>query len=213
MRKTVHRPKGRRLPKPKPATQRPEGWTLHAASGQRKYLNADERRRFIAAAERAEPRVRTLCLTLAYIGCRISEALNLTGGDIEVASGLIAVRSLKKRGKLLVRQVPAPPALLTELARVHRLGLDDGIDPTLRLWRWGRTRAWQLVKGVMAAARVGQLPASPKGLRHAFGVHAILSGVSLNLVQRWMGHQDIATTAIYTNVLGTEERAIAARMW
>ena len=123
-------------------------WTLYGATGQRKYLNEDERRRFIAAAGLADPKVRTLCLTLAYTGCRISEALSLTGGDIEVSSGLIAVRSLKKRGRLLIRQIPAPAALLTELARVHRLCIEDGTDPRLRLWRWGRTRAWQLVKGV-----------------------------------------------------------------
>ncbi len=39
------------------------------------------------------------------------------------------------------------------------------------------------------------------------------SGVPLDLVQRWLGHANIATTAIYTRVLGPEEREIAARMW
>ena len=48
---------------------------LFTFDGKRKYLTAEEQGRFIAAAnalERAE--VRTLCLTLAYTGCRISEA-------------------------------------------------------------------------------------------------------------------------------------------
>ena len=35
----------------------------------------------------------------------------------------------------------------------------------------------------------------------------------LNLLQRWLGHADIATTAIYADAMGPEERAIAARMW
>jgi integrase/recombinase XerD len=65
----------------------------------------------------------------------------------------------------------------------------------------------------MAAARVYQLPATPKGLSHAFGVHAVLSGVPLPLVQRWLGHSDLSVTAIYTNVLGQEEQEIARRMW
>ncbi len=188
-------------------------WSLYAPSGQRKYLNEDERRRFIAAAMQAAPKVRTLCLTLAYTGCRISEALNLTALDIEACGGLIAVRSLKKRGKLVVRQVPVPPLLLTETAKVHRLIDLDSVGVARRLWSWGRTRAWQLVKGVMAVAGIYNLPASPKGLRHGFGVHAILSGVPLTLVQKWLGHEDIGTTAIYTNVLGPEERQVAARMW
>ena len=65
----------------------------------------------------------------------------------------------------------------------------------------------------MGAADIRSLPATPKGLRHGFGVHAVMCGIPLNLIQKWLGHADIATTAIYTNVLGPEERAVAARMW
>ncbi|HRD76437.1 MAG TPA: tyrosine-type recombinase/integrase, partial [Hyphomicrobiaceae bacterium] len=52
-----------------------------------------------------------------------------------------------------------------------------------------------------------------KGLRHAFGLHAIRCGVPLNLVQRWLGHASITTTVIYLQALGPEEREFAARMW
>jgi len=38
-------------------------------------------------------------------------------------------------------------------------------------------------------------------------------GILLNLVQRWMGHAQLTTTAIYTEAVGEEERSIAARMW
>jgi integrase len=55
--------------------------------------------------------------------------------------------------------------------------------------------------------------ATPKGLRHAFGLHAIRSGVPLNLVQRWLGHASMNTTAIYLDAIGHEEREIASRMW
>ncbi|WP_250565504.1 hypothetical protein [Adonisia turfae] len=39
------------------------------------------------------------------------------------------------------------------------------------------------------------------------------SGIQLNMLQKWMGHPDMKTTAIYANALGDEEREIAARMW
>ena len=55
--------------------------------------------------------------------------------------------------------------------------------------------------------------ATPKGLRHSFGLHAIRSDVPLNLVQRWLGHASMNTTAIYLQAIGDEEREIAARMW
>jgi len=183
-------------------------FSLYAADGRRKYLNADERRRFLAAAQLAEPKVRSFCLTMAYLGCRISEALKLTAGDVQLSENLVSIRCLKKRGKLVVREVPAPPALMKELACIHPLNQDRAL-----LWPLGRTTAWRLIKAVMSEAGIRSLPATPKGLRHGFGVHAVMCGVPLNLIQKWLGHADIATTAIYTNVLGPEERAVAARMW
>jgi integrase len=185
-----------------------EDWSLFGRSGQRKYLTPAERRRFIAAAARQPAAVRTLCLTLAHTGCRISEALALTGAAIDADGGTLAFRCLKKRGRIVVRLVPVPPSFLRTLAQVHRRAA-----PSDRLWSWHRTRAWQLVKDVMRAAHLEPPAASPKGLRHAFGVHAVLSGVPLPLIQKWLGHEDIATTAIYTAVIGREERAIARRMW
>jgi integrase len=37
--------------------------------------------------------------------------------------------------------------------------------------------------------------------------------VPINLVQRWLGHASMTTTAIYLQAMGFEEREIAARMW
>jgi site-specific recombinase XerD len=82
-----------------------------------------------------------------------------------------------------------------------------------RIWRWSRTTAWRLVKAVMAAAGIAGASAMPKGLRHSFGVNAFQSNVPPHLVQRWLGHASLRTTAIYADVSGSEERAFAARMW
>ena len=54
---------------------------------------------------------------------------------------------------------------------------------------------------------------SPKGLRHGFGVHAAVSGVPLNMLQKWLGHAHLSTTAIYAGAVGKEEQDIARRMW
>lgn len=189
--------------------------SLYAGNGQRKYMTEAERDEFLAAAGAAEDSVRTLCLTLAYTGCRISEALALTANDVQIPSRLIAIRCLKKRGRLVVREVPAPEALLSELERVHGIvrrqqDIETAMAP---LWPIGRTKAWRLVKDVMHRAGIQQRSATPRGLRHGFGVHAVRCGIPLTLIQKWLGHASIATTAIYTDVLGPEEQEIAARMW
>ena len=190
--------------------------TLYARDGQRKYLNTDERSRFFTAAGAADPATRTLCMTLAHTGCRISEALALSVASVQLSAGVISIRTLKKRGRFHVREIPIPPDLLAALDEVHgirELQQDMAMAVQKRLWPWSRTWAWTRVKAVMAHAGISGLQANPRGLRHSFGVHAVHSGVPLNLVQRWLGHARMLTTAIYANVVGPEEIAIAERMW
>jgi integrase/recombinase XerD len=65
----------------------------------------------------------------------------------------------------------------------------------------------------MQAAGIRGAQASPKGLRHGFGVVAVPARIPLNPVQRWLGHAQLSTTAIYAEAIGPEEQEIAARMW
>lgn len=186
-------------------------WAMspYTPDGSRKYLNADERDRFIRAANTASTSTRSLCLTLAFTGCRISEALALRPCDIQYQSKVLSIKTLKKRGTLKVREVPVPDALL------ETLNVQSSSAPTSkeRLWNWGRTTAWSRVKSVMEEAGICGTYASPKGLRHGFGIHAVQSNVPLHMVQRWLGHAALSTTAIYTDAVGAEEYAIAERMW
>jgi integrase len=191
------------------------GMSLYGSSGARKYLNAAERRRFIGAAQRAPPDVRLFCLVLNWSGGRISEVLALTPAAIDIESGVASIHTLKRRKSGIVRQVPLPGELLCALDRTFKLRRRQA-DPDLarnRLWRWSRTTAWRRVKEIMAAAGITGTPAMPKGLRHGFGVNAFQSSVPPHLVQRWLGHASLRTTSIYGDVMGSEERAFAARMW
>ena len=137
-----------------------EGLSLFGPSGNRKYLNAAERRRFVEAARRAPPKIRLFCLTLRWSGARISEVLALTPAAIDIESGVASIQTLKRRKRGIVRQVPLPPIVLHELDRVFKLRIAQR-DPqlaTARLWRWSRTTAWRYVKAVMAAAGITGTP-------------------------------------------------------
>jgi integrase/recombinase XerD len=191
------------------------GMSLYGPTGGRKYLNAAERRRFIKAANRADPQTRLFCLVLGWSGGRISEVLALTAAAIDIESGVVNIETLKRRKRGIVRQVPLPRDTLRELNRFFKLCVMQR-DPDLaveRLWTWSRTTAWRRVKDVMAMAGVSGTPAMPRGLRHSFGVNAFQSNVPAHLVQRWLGHASLRTTSIYGDVIGPEERAIAKRMW
>ena len=189
---------------------------LHTADGARKYVTAGERASFLAEAECADREVRTLCMTLAYAGCRLSEALALTADRVDLAAGVLVIESLKKRRSGIFRAVPVPPSLLEALDLVH--GIREahrrrGKGRGERLWPWSRMTGWRAVHAVMAAAGLSGVHASPKGLRHGFGVAAVSAGIPLNLVQKWLGHAQLTTTAIYADAVGAEEKDIARRMW
>jgi site-specific recombinase XerD len=40
--------------------------------------------------------------------------------------------------------------------------------------------------------------------RHTFAVKAILSGVPINILQKWLSHSSIFITSIYTGVTGMD---------
>ncbi|MBI1929508.1 site-specific integrase [Candidatus Poribacteria bacterium] len=65
----------------------------------------------------------------------------------------------------------------------------------------------------MDTAGISGIKATAKGLRHSFGIAANQKGIALNMVQRWLGHAEIKTTAIYCEAIGTEERNLAQRLW
>ena len=191
------------------------GMQLFDADGRRLYFTEDERRAFVGAAARAPRDVRAFCGVLHATGCRISEALALTARQIDLSGRVIVFESLKKRRTGIFRAVPVPPELLDMIDLVH------GIRETQRrgaaaalLWPWSRMTAWRRVQEVVAAAGIPDGPhACPKGLRHGFGVQAVSKGIALNMVQKWLGHAQLTTTAIYANAVGEEEQSIAARMW
>nr|WP_281217555.1 tyrosine-type recombinase/integrase [Limimonas halophila] len=72
------------------------------------------------------------------------------------------------------------------------------------LWSWSRPTAWRHVAAVMHEARLDGPQATPKGLRHGFGVAAMQAGIPLNMVQKWLGHAQLSTTAIYADAVGAE---------
>jgi integrase len=190
---------------------------LHDAEGRRLYLSEEERRAFVLAAAGAPREVRTFCATLHATGCRISEALALTAERVDLAGRVVVFESLKKRRRGVYRAVPAPPALLDMLDMVHSVRAAQrrgGRAAKALLWPWSRMTAYRRVQEVIAAAGIADGPhACPKGLRHGFGVQAVSRGIALNMVQKWLGHAQLTTTAIYANAVGEEEQSIAARMW
>ncbi|MEJ8563299.1 tyrosine-type recombinase/integrase [Yoonia sp. GPGPB17] len=138
---------------------------------------------------------------------KLSEARELTLGAIQSEEQIISIRTLKKRDKHHVREMPVPQLLINELEKLPTT------LPDKRLWPINRITAYRWIKAIMNEAGVVGPQASPKGLRHGYGIHATSCGIQIHLLKKWMGHTSIKTTAIYANAVGEEEKAIARRMW
>lgn len=188
---------------------------LYDFSGNRKYLTMKERKAFLRGADHLPKDGRTFCIVLAYTGCRISEALALTPRRVDFQSSLVIFESLKKRRRGIYRAVPVPRKVLKILDQVHHIRAAQSSPAAIDdpLWQFGRTTAWSRVKLALALGDVTGVQASPKGLRHAFGVSALQAGVPINLVKKWLGHSRMTTTAIYADAVGDEEQLLAARFW
>lgn len=192
--------------------------SLYDPDGQRLYLTQDERTAFLTAASKEPTDARTFCTVLHDTGCRISEALNLPISRVDLSGQKIVFETLKKRRRGVFRGVPVSSATIDLLDIVHGVRFAGKGKhypaPTSPMWHFSRTTAWRIITRVMDAAEIEDgAHKTPKGLRHGFGINAVLSGVPVTSLQKWMGHSSLKTTSIYLDAVGAEERELAARMW
>lgn len=184
--------------------------SLFDPNGNRKYVVARERIAFVSAAIAEGGAVGAFCLTLAFTGARISEVLALNPEQIDASNEAIVFETLKQRKRGVFRAVPVPMQLID---LVTMIAATPKHEEHPRIWPWRRTMAWKHVKRVMKAAGIADALCKPKALRHGFAVDCGQNGVPLNIVQRWMGHARLETTAIYAGAIGDEERNLARRAW
>jgi len=191
-----------------------KAYSLFTKKGQRKYLNAKERQRFYEACGTLELERRLFCKIIYYTGARIGEVQSLRVPQIDFEDKTIIFATFKQRKEWVYRQIPLPDYVMGDLLafldiRRRLRGYHLGDMP---LWSFSLRTASRIVKNVMMTAQITGAKACSRGLRHGFAVHAV-TRAPLTLVQRWLGHASLRTTAIYLQVSGIEEREWSERVW
>ncbi|MBQ6810521.1 MAG: site-specific tyrosine recombinase XerD [Firmicutes bacterium] len=142
--------------------------------------------------------------TLYATGMRVSELTGLSLNDLHMEFRY--AKCFGKGGK--ERIVPlgsyAIEAIENYLVRCRPVFLKEKKNPSLFLNQRGgtltRQSVWNMMKEYGDQVGIGD-HLSPHTLRHSLAAHMLENGADLRTVQEILGHADLATTQIYTQLL------------
>jgi integrase len=176
----------------------------------RKHLLPEECRRLVAAAGkrgRCQLRDKTLVSMTWRHGLRASEACNLQWDQVDLNNATLYVRR-SKGGK------PSTHSLeRDELHALRKLRQDTTGAFVFESERGGPISVDTLAR-ICAQAGVDAgiaVHVHPHMLRHGAGYSLINAGVDVRLVQDFLGHRNIATTTIYTELAPKRLAAVRVR--
>jgi len=138
-----------------------------------------------------------LILKVLYgCGLRVGEIINLQKKDINFEEGLVHVKLAKGKKD---RFVKIPEKLEEELENYCKINNDEIIFPSNRGGKLTKKTIGKIVENAAAKAGIKK-EVYPHLLRHSFATHLLESGVDLRIIQKLLGHSDIKTTQIYTQI-------------
>jgi len=137
---------------------------------------------------------------LLRTGARIDEALMVRPIDINIELNTITLITLKKKEKDAKRVIPLHPDLKTDIMQYY-LEYNINKKSEERLFNMTRQSVDLFFKKMQKD--LGFKIHAHK-FRHTFAVKSILSGVPINILQKWLSHSSIFITSIYTDVTGMD---------
>lgn len=150
-------------------------------------------------------RDRALLETLYATGIRVSELINLKFTDLHEELKLVKVFGKGSKERLIPISKVALSWIDSYKEKVRdplilKVGKNtDFIFLNSRGGSLTRQAVWQIIKHYCKLASI-QKNVTPHTLRHTFATHLLENGADLRVVQEILGHSDISTTQIYTNL-------------
>ena len=143
-------------------------------------------------------------------GIRVTELIDLNLDDVNLELGIIKCNSSKKS-----RAIPLYPAALRALRiYIEEVRMSMVADPAERALfvnvggaRMSRQGFWKLLKFYQNKAGI-EKEITPHTLRHSFAVHLLENGADLGSLQELMGHSDISSTQMYTQMINQKLKSV-----
>jgi integrase/recombinase XerC len=153
-----------------------------------------------------------LAMELLYGGgLRVSEAVGLNYGDVEMRNGVARVTGKGRKERLCPLGMVALAVLKKFQAEFAReKGVEAPVLVTVRHERMNARAVQLMLKRYLALADLpGDL--TPHKLRHSYATHLLNAGADLRVVQELLGHASLNTTQIYTHVSVARLKEIYSR--
>jgi len=139
-------------------------------------------------------------------GLRVSELVNLTFEQLDLENRYIRVIGKGGKERIVLLNKKSVDAL-KEWIKIRDKKFSDKIsaeyDKFIFLSKLGkpisRIDFWEQLKNYVRNAGISK-NVSPHTLRHSFATHMLKYGADLRVVQELLGHSDISTTQIYTQI-------------
>ena len=150
-------------------------------------------------------RDRAILETLYATGMRVSEVINLNEDSIHEELHLIKVFGKGSKQRLIpISNVAMSWIKKYQITVRNKTLLESGkfekaIFLNSRGGKITRQAVWQMIKRYCQLAGINK-NVTPHTLRHTFATHLLENGADLRIVQEILGHSDISTTQIYTNL-------------
>ena len=146
-------------------------------------------------------------LELLYAtGMRVSELIGMDVEDVNLTIGFVRCRNKDKE-----RRIPlyhgAVKALQDYMLTIRPRLINREDEPALFVnmngERMSRQGFWKIIKYYQEKAEIDK-DITPHTLRHSFAVHLLENGADLHSIQEMLGHADISSTQIYTQVINKQ---------
>ena len=148
-------------------------------------------------------RDRAMLELLYATGIRVSELINLNINDVNLFMGYIRCTNGKKE-RIIPIGNKAVEALGKYMDNVRRYMIRSTEEKALFVncsgVRLSRQGFWKIVKYYQHMAGIHS-EITPHTLRHSFAAHLVENGADLQSIQQMMGHADISSTQIYSNLM------------
>ncbi len=159
-------------------------------------------------------RDRALLELLYGSGLRVAEVCSLDVGHLELSHGRLRAVGKGRKERQLPMSDAARRAVVSYLSQGRPTLLSKRPEGPDRSALFLNTRGNRL--GPRSVRRLltryslaeGLPPSSPHALRHSFATHLLDGGADLRTVQELLGHENLATTQIYTHVSTERLRAV-----